>query len=201
MLQSGFTQWQQLRGERSTTQQDYGEFLRYLLGWICSRHVALTTSRRFLRANELVIAEKSDAYSPILLHSDLWEHLAQPKQFQHVLDQWHLSNGMLQAVEQASHILCFQICRFQDAHTIDRTVLEFGNLRAFLPCFTDARLSIARIPYQIAALVHYNGNARGGHYNCVIACLDRRGDLKWLFYDDNCKPVLPEWFLYDITHV
>ena len=80
MLQSGFTQWQQLRGERSTTQQDYGEFLRYLLGWICSRHVALTTSRRFLRANEMVIAEKSDAYSPILLRSDLWEHLAQPKQ-------------------------------------------------------------------------------------------------------------------------
>ena len=54
MLQSGFDQWQQLRGERSTTQQDYGEFLHYLLGWIHSRHVVLTTSRRFLRANEVV---------------------------------------------------------------------------------------------------------------------------------------------------
>ena len=112
---------------------------------------------------------------------------------------------MLQAIEQASHILCFQICRFQDATTIDRTALDFGNLLAFLPCFTDARLSIARIPYQIAALVHYNGNARGGHYNCVIAFLDKYGDLKWLFHDDNCKPVvwalLPEWFLFDVTHV
>lgn len=112
---------------------------------------------------------------------------------------------MLQAIERASHILCFQICRFQDATTIDRTALDFGNLLAFLPCFTDARLSIARIPYQIAALVHYNGNARGGRYNCVIAFLDKYGDLKWLFHDDNCKPVvwalLPEWFLFDVTHV
>ena len=173
MLQSGFDQWQQLRGERSTTQQDYGEFLHYLLGWIHSRHVVLTTSRRFLRANEVVTAEKSDAASPILLHSDLWEQLVKPAQFQHVLDQWHLSNGMLQAVEQASHILCCQICRFQDATTIDRTVIEFGNLRVFIPCFTDARLSIARIPYQVTALVHYTGNARGGHYNCVIAFLDK----------------------------
>ena len=205
MLQSGFGQWQQLRGERSTTQQDYGEFLHYLLEWIHSRHVVLTTSRRFLRASEVVTAEKSDAASPILLHSDLWEQMAKPVQFQHVLDQWHLSNGMLQAVEQASHILCCQICRFHDVNTIDRTVIEFGNLRVFIPCFTDARLSIARIPYQVTALVHYTGNARGGHYNCVVAFLDRYGDLKWLFHDDNCKPVvwnmLPEWFLYDVTHV
>jgi len=205
MLQSGFDQWQQLRGERSTTQQDYGEFLHYLLGWIHSRHVVLTTSRRFLRANDVVTAERSDAASPILLHSDLWEQLVRPAQIQHVLDQWHLSNGMLQAVEQASHILCCQICRFQDATTIDRTVIEFGNLRVFIPCFTDARLSIARIPYQVTALVHYTGNARGGHYNCVIAFLDKYGDLKWLYHDDNCKPVvwnmLPEWFLYDVTHV
>ena len=204
-LQSGFAQWQQLRGERSTTQQDYGEFLHYFLGWICSRHVAVTTSRRFLRATEVVIAEKSDACSPILLHSDLWVNLAPPKQFQHVLDQWHHSNGMLQAVEQASHILCFQICRFQDAHTIDRTALDFGDLRVVLPCFIDASLSIAKIPYQITALVHYHGNARGGHYNCVIAYLDKHEDLKWLFHDDNCKPVvwtiLPEWFLFDVTHV
>ena len=205
MLQSGFRQWQQLRGERSTTQQDYGEFLHYLLEWIHSRHVVLTTSRRFLRASEVVTAEKSDAASPILLHSDLWEQMAKPVQFQHVLDQWHLSNGMLQAVEQASHILCCQICRFHDVNTIDRTVIEFGNLRVVIPCFTDARLSIARIPYQVTALVHYTGNARGGHYNCVVAFLDRYGDLKWLFHDDNCKPVvwnmLPEWFLYDVTHV
>eukprot|EP00434_Breviolum_minutum_P036049 symbB.v1.2.031926.t2/scaffold3762.1/size52363/1 len=205
MLQSGFDQWQQLRGENSATQQDYGEFLHYLLGWIHSRHVVQTTSRRFLRENEVIIAEKSDAASPILLHSDLWDQLIKPVQFQHVLDQWHTTNGMLQAVEQASHILCYQICRFQDTTTIDRTVIEFGNLRAFIPCFTDARLSIARIPYQITALVHYTGNARGGHYNCVIAFLDRYGELKWLFHDDNTPPVvwsmLPEWFLYDVTHV
>ena len=205
MLQSGFDQWQQLRGENSTTQQDYGEFLHYLLGWIHSRHVVQTTSRRFLRENEVVMAEKSDAASPLLMHSDLWEPMAKPAQFQHVLDQWHLSNGMLQAVEQASHILCCQICRFQDATTIDRTVIEFGNLRVFIPCFTDARLSIARIPYQVTALVHYTGTARGGHYNCVIAFLDKYGDLKWMYHEDNCKPVvwnmLPEWFLYDVTHV
>ena len=204
-LHAGFAQWQQLRGEQSTTQQDYGEFLHYFLGWICSRQVALTTSRRYLRSDIVVIAEKSDAFSPILLHSDLWEQLAKPIQFQHVLDQWHHSNGMLQAIEQASHILCFQICRFQNAHTIDRTVIAFGNLHTFMPCFTDANLSIARIPYQIAALVHYHGNSRGGHYNCAVAHLDRYGELKWLFHDDNCKPVewaiLPEWFLFDVTHV
>ena len=204
-LQAGFSQWQQLRGEGSNTQQDYGEFLHYFLGWISSKHVALTTSRRFLRADEVVMAEKSDAHSPILLHSDLWHTLTSPKQFQHVLDQWHQTNGMVQAIEQASHILCFQICRFQDAHIIDRTILEFGNLRVVVPCFTDARLSLARIPYQIAALVHYHGNSRGGHYNCVIAYLDKYGDSKWLYHEDNCKPVvwtvLPEWFLADVTHV
>ena len=112
---------------------------------------------------------------------------------------------MLRALEQASHIVCFQICRFQDATAVDRTAFDYGNLRAYLPCFTDSRLSVARIPYQIAALVNYSGNARAGHYNCVVAFLDKYGDSKWLFYDDNCKPVvrtiLPEWFLYDVTHV
>ena len=75
----------------------------------------------------------------------------------------------------------------------------------YLPCFTDARLMIARIPYHVAALVHYSGNSRGGHYNCAVAVIDKYGDSKWLFHDDNCKPVmwtiLPEWLTYDVTHV
>ena len=101
--------------------------------------------------------------------------------------------------------MCFQICRFLDTSHSDRTAFDIADLKLLLPCFTDARLSVARIPYQIAALVHYSGNARGGHYNCAIAVLDKYGDSKWLFHDDNCQPVmwsmLPEWFTYDITHV
>ena len=165
----------------------------------------MTTSRRYLVDDAVVVAENSDASSPILLHADLWTSLQSPKRFQTILDQWHHAHGRLQALDQASDILCFQICRFQDAHTMDRSILDFGNLRTVVTIFTDGRLSTARIPYHIAALVHYSGNSRGGHYNCVIAYLNRYGDLKWLFHDDNCQPVtwaiLPEWFLSDVTHV
>ena len=153
----------------------------------------------------MVVEAKSDVHDPILLHLDLWADLCTPKRFQHVLDKWRNTNGMLQALELASHIVCFQICRFLDTSTSDRTAFDFGDLKMYLPCFTDARLNVARIPYQIAALVHYSGNSRGGHYNCAVAILDKYGDLKWLFHDDNCRPVmwtiLPEWFTYDVTHV
>ena len=204
-LQSGFSQWQQLRGEASTTQQDFGEFLHYFLSWIRSRHVALTTSRRFIIADQMKTADKSAAHAPILLHSDLWHDLPRPILFQTVIHQWQHSNGMIQALEQASHIVCCQICRFKDTNSLDRTAIELGTLRVMLPCFTDSRLSIANIPYHIAALVHYNGNSKGGHYNCVIAHLDKYGDWTWLFHEDKSKPtgwkMIPEWFLYDVTHV
>ena len=59
MLQSGFAQWQQLRGERANVQQDYSEFLQYFLGWVSSTHVAQTISRRFSRADEVVTEAKS----------------------------------------------------------------------------------------------------------------------------------------------
>ena len=200
-LQSGFAQWQQLRGESSTTQQDYSEFLHYFLSWISAQ----TTSRRFVHADVVKTVEKSDAFAPILLHSDLWNDLPHPVQLQTVLNQWHQSNGMIQALEQASHIVCFQICRFQTTTLLDRTAIELGSMRATLPVFTDSRLAIASVPYQVAALVHYHGDSTGGHYNCVIAHLDKYGDLVWLFHDDNCKPIgwklIPEWFLYDVTHV
>ena len=58
MLQSGFAQWQQLRGERANVQQDYSEFLQYFLGWVSSTHVAQTISRRFSRADEVVTEAK-----------------------------------------------------------------------------------------------------------------------------------------------
>ena len=205
LLQSGFSQWQQLCGEHAAFQQDYSEFLTFFLGWVSSKHVAMTSSRRFCRADAVVTAEKSHSNAPILLHSDLWADLCNPKQFQHVIDQWHHSNGLFQAIEQASHILCCQICRYQDTTHMDRTAFELGNLCIHVPCFTDDRLSLARIPYHTEALVHYSGNFKGVHYNCVISHLDKFGDLQWMFHDDNCKPVLwkmvPEWFLYDVTHV
>ena len=114
MLQSGFAQWQQLRGEKATIQQDFGEFLHYFLGSVCSKHVALTISRRFSRADEVVIAEKSDVHAPVLLHSVLWAGLCIPKRFQNILDNWQHTNGMIQALDLASHIVCFQICRLLD---------------------------------------------------------------------------------------
>ena len=198
-LQSGFAQWQQLRGE-----QDYSEFLQNFLGWVSSKHVTRTISRRFSRADEVIIEVKSDVHDPILLHS-LWSDLCTPKRFQNIVDNWHHTNGMIQALELTSHIVCFHICRFQDASNSDRSALDFRDLKVYLPCFTDSRLGVARIPYQVAALVHYSGNSRGGHYNCAVAFLDKYGDLKWLFHDDNCQPavwsILPEWFTYDITHV
>ena len=188
-LQAGFDQWQQLRGENATTQQDYSEFLHYFLGWVSSKHVAQTISKRFSRAEEVIVEAKSDVHDPILLHFDLWADICTPKRFQHVIDKWHNTNEMLQALELASHIVCFQICRFLDTTTSDRTAFDFGDLKMYLPCFTDARLNVARTPYHVAALVHYSGNSRGGHYNCAVAILDKYGDLKWLFHDDNCKPV------------
>lgn len=79
------------------------------------------------------------------------------------------------------HILSafrFVVFKMQPLLIVRLLIME---ICAYLPCFTDSRLSVARIPYQIAALVNYSGN------------------------DDNCKPVvwtiLPEWFLYDVTHV
>ena len=205
MLQAGFAQWQQLRGEGVSTQQDYSEFLHYFLGWVSSKHVAQTISRRFSRADEVIVEAKSDVHDPILLHYDLWEDLCSPIRFQQIIDRWHHTNGMLQALDLASHIVCFQICRFLDTSHSDRTAFDIADMQLHLPCFTDARLSVARIPYKIAALVHYHGNAKGGHYNCAIAVLDRYGDSKWLFHDDNSQPVmwslLPEWFTFDITHV
>ena len=204
-LQAGFAQWQQLRGENATTQQDYSEFLQYFLGWVGSKHVAQTFSRRFSRADEVIFEAKSDVHDPILLHHELWADLCSPIRFQQIIDNWHHTNGMLQALDLASHIVCYQICRFLDTSHSDRTAFDMDDLQLHLPCFTDARLSIARIPYKIAALVHYTGNAKGGHYNCAIAILDKYGNSKWLFHDDNCQPVmwsmLPEWFIFDITHV
>ena len=184
-LQAGFAQWQRLRGEGQNMQQDYSEFLHYFLGWVSSKHVAQTISRRFSRSDAIITEAKSDVHDPILLHHDLWKDLGNTPRFQHVIDNWHHTNGMIQALDLASHIVCFQICRFLDTSTSDRTAFHLGELKMYLPCFTDARLSVARIPYQIAALVHYSGNSRGGHYNCAVAILDKFGDTKWLFHDDN----------------
>ena len=170
-LQAGFAQWQQLRGEGDNMQQDYSEFLHYFLGWVSSKHVAQTISRRFSRADDVVVEAKSDVHDPILLHYDLWADLCSPKRFQQVIDKWHHTNGMLQALDLASHIVCFQICRFLNSSHSDRTAFDVGDLKMHLPCFTDARLSVARIPYQIAALVHYSGNSRGGHYNYWLSCV------------------------------
>ena len=36
---------------------------------------------------------------------------------------------MIQALELASHIVCFQICRFIEPGTSDRSAFDFGNLR------------------------------------------------------------------------
>ena len=80
------------------------------------------------------------------------------------------------------------------------------NLEHFVhSCHASQMPGSALHGFPTKSLVHYNGNSRGGHYNCVVAVLDKYGDLKWLFHDDNCKPVmwtiLPEWFLFDVTHV
>ena len=69
MLQSGFAQWQQLRGEQANAQQVYSEFLQSFLGRVGSKHVPQTTSRRFSRADEVVIEAKSAVRDPILLYS------------------------------------------------------------------------------------------------------------------------------------
>ena len=155
----------------------------------------------FSEQTEVVIAEKSDA---MLSNSVAFRFVGETwlvrKQFQHVLDQWHHSNGMLQAVEQASHILCFQICRFPRCpYHWPQLHLTLATFELFLPCFIDASLSIAKIPYQITALVHYHGKCQrwalqtaslhiwtnmkiwNGSFTMTIANL-------W------CGTILPEWF-------
>lgn len=153
----------------ATVQQDYSEFLHYLLGWVCSKHVAQTVSRRYSRAAEVIIADKSDVRDPIRLHHELCKELPAPKPFQMILEQWHMANGMIQSLELASHIVCFQVCRFLKPDVVDRSALDLGDLRMRLPCFTDRRLNIAHISYRVVALVHYSGNSNGGHYNCVVS--------------------------------
>ena len=160
MLQSGFEQWQRLRGEKATAQQDYSEFLQYFLGWVGSKHVAQTISRRYSIADAVAIEAKSDVHDPILLDFDLWSDICNPKCFQTIIDRWHLTNGMFHALELASHIVCFQICRFIEPCRSDRSPLDFGELKLYLPCFTGNRLGLARIPYNVAALAHYSGNSR-----------------------------------------
>ena len=112
---------------------------------------------------------------------------------------------MIQALGLASHLVCFEICRFIEPGISDRSAFHLGDLTMYLPCCIDHRLGVAHIPYRIAALVHCSGNSRIGKYSCVISCRDRFGDLKWLVHDDNCMPtlrsILPEWFTFDITHV
>ena len=198
-LQSGFAQWQQLRGERSTTQQDYGEFLRYFLGWICSRHVALTTSRQFLKATEVVIAEKSDAYSPNLLHSDLWWTWLLRNNF-----NMFWTNGIIQMAccrllnkLHISYAFRFADFKMPTPLTALHSTLETFELFCPASSMPGSALQLSHI-----RLLHWcttMAMPEVGIFNCVIANLDKHGDLKWLFHDDNCKPVGVDNFAWMVS--
>ena len=120
MLQSGLAQWQQLRGERANVQQD---------SWGGSAALMLHRPLADVSAVPMKWSLKQKVRDPILLYYDLWSDLRTPKNWQYILDKWRNTNGMIQALELASHILPFQICRFIEPGTSDRSAFDFGNLR------------------------------------------------------------------------
>ena len=68
----GTKQWQQLR---QGGQQDFSEFLQFLLGWMNTKMVSLGYERRYTTSDGLQTVEKGGKHSPITLVSDLWSQL------------------------------------------------------------------------------------------------------------------------------
>ena len=108
-MMPGLEQWCNFRGRG---QQDLSEFLTFFLGWLHTKRVCQMTEKRVETDQGVEVTDKSGAYTPILLCSELWEDLEEPFPLQSVLQAWVQINGMHQALTHDSSLLCFQVCRF-----------------------------------------------------------------------------------------
>ena len=200
-MQPALQQWGTIRG---SGQQDLSEFLTFFLGWLHTTRVCLATERRVETDHGVEVVDKSGAYSPILLCSELWENMEEPFPFQTVLQAWMELNGMHQALIKDSPLLCFQVCRFTDHGQADNRAFAFGIDQYSIDLFMDEHTSKTTAVYTLAALIAYTGDSVRGHYMCAVRVL-HVGVLKWLICDDNQRPLLhqtlPHWIACRTSHV
>ena len=155
-MQTALQQWGTIRG---SGQQDLSEFLTFFLGWLHTTRVCLATERRVETDHGVEVVDKSGAYSPILLCSELWENMDEPFPFQTVLQAWMELNGMHQALVKESSMLCFQVCRFTDHGQADNRAFAFGIDQYSIDLFMDGHTSKTTAVYTLAALIAYTGDS------------------------------------------
>ena len=194
----GMQQWQQLRQDG---QQDFSEFLQFLLGWMNTKMVSLGYERRYTTSDGLQTVEKGGKHSPITLVSDLWSQLSEPFSFTMVLDNWMHQFGMHTALTVASPLLCLQVCRYLGLEASDRRPFDFGNLVFYIDVFlNNADVQTAKVQYSLIAAVNYAGTSMQGHYQSAVLV-----DGKWILLNDNSVPqvhcTIPTWFMNGISHV
>ena len=196
-MAEGMTQWQTLR---HGGQQDYSDFLAFMLGWMGANSVSQNFERRFEEKQKIAVAEKGGKHAPVTLHTDLWKNLTEPTPLGLVIQSWHEQHGMKTALMVASSIICLQVCRFENMDQPDCRTFDFGSYTFAFPVFIDKQMTIARVQYTMIAAVHYAGNSWRGHYQSAV----RVGNA-WLLQNDNAPPTiqteLPAWFASGISHI
>ena len=194
----GMNQWQQIR---QAGQQDFSEFLQFLLGWMNTKMVYLGFERRYTTSDGLHTAEKGGKRSPITLVSDLWGQLPEPFSFTMVLENWKKQFGMHAALTLASPILCLQVCRYEGLELYDQRRFDFGNYTFHIDVFpNNAGMETAKVEYSLIAAVNFAGTSMRGHYQSAVYVGDQ-----WLLLNDNVAPqphaFIPNWFMTGISHV
>ena len=165
MMLRGMQQWNQLP---HGGQQDYSDFLAFLLGWMSYTKAVFQEFERHYQGDQgFVIAEKGGKHAPITLHSDLWENLDAPTPFGLVTQQWHEQHGMQTALTIAP------------PHMDKADRRTFGTYVFQMMIYTDTTsLKVAKVPYRIVATVTYAGTSWNGHYIRALSCLEIDGFCK-----------------------
>ena len=114
LLQAGFEQWQPLRGE----------FLQYVLGWVSSKHVAQTISRRYCIADEVVIAEKVTCMIQFCCIMTCGRIYSPPKDFKPSLTNGATHKERFKRWSWPPTLYAFIICRFLDLGVADRSAFD-----------------------------------------------------------------------------
>ena len=194
----GMQQWQQLR---RGGQQDFSEFLQFVLGWMNTKMVSLGYDRRYTTSDSMKIVEKGGKHSPITLVSDLWSQLPEPFSFTLVLENWMQQFGMHTALTLASPVLCLQVCRYAGMEVYDRRQFDFGDHVFHIDVFiNNTGVETAKVSYSLIAAINYAGTSMNGHYQSAVYVGN-----KWLLPNDNSEPQIhgniPNWFMTGISHV
>ena len=131
-MAEGMTQWHNLR---HGGQQDYSDFLAFMLGWMGANSVSQNFERRFEEKRTIEVAEKGGKHAPITLHTELWKNLTEPTPFGLVIQSWHEQHGMKTALMVASSIICLQVCRFENMDQPDCRTFDFGSYKFISQAF------------------------------------------------------------------